>query len=127
MPPRLPVAQPTRPIKAPPREAEMHFNPRLLAFLVLLAPVVSVGVGEGPALDDPLPLQRKMVPLSRLPAELERVRQGVLVQMPRNEFEALVQRAARAGDPGQGLARLIKAKYSAELVDNSLVGKGQWT
>ena len=98
----------------------------LLGFIFLL--VSDPAVGQGLSLDDPVPLQRKAIPLSRLPAELERVRQGVLVQMPRNEFEALVQRAARAGDVAQRTARLIKAKYSAELVDSSLAqGSGQWT
>ena len=75
-----------------------------------------------------MPLQRIAIPLSRLPTELERVRQGVLVEMPRSEFEALLERAARAGNPAHGAARLTRAKYSAELVDNFLVrGRAQWT
>jgi hypothetical protein len=80
---------------------------------------------QDPVLGDPLPLQRVVIPMSRLPAELEK--QKVLVQMPRDEFEALVQRAARAGDPARGAARLIKSAYSAELAGNCLVGSGQWT
>lgn len=83
---------------------------------------------QGPVLDDPLPLQRVVIPLSRLPAELERARPGILVQMPRSEFEALVQRAARASDPAREAARLIKASYRAEFIRDSLVqGAGQWT
>ncbi len=94
----------------------------------LAALAATMAMGQGPPLDDPLPLQRVVIPLSRLPAELERVRQGVLVQMPREEFEALVQRAARSGDRAKGAARLIKAAYTAQLVGNSLVhGGGQWT
>jgi len=99
-----------------------------LGFVLLLVPAVSISDGQGPSPDDPLPLQRVAIPLSRLPAEMERVRQGALIQMPRHEFEAMVQRAARAGHSAQGAARLIKAKYSAEFIDNALVhGSGQWT
>lgn len=77
--------------------------------------------------DDPLPLQRVVIPLSRLPAELERTRQGVLVQMPRDEFEDRVRRAARSGEALRNAPRLLKASYSAELVGKALVhGSGQW-
>src|SRR5438309_2657944 len=65
-----------------------------------------------------------MIPSSRLPAELGRVRNGALVQMPREEFEALVERATRQKNAP---ARLVSAKYTAELVGNALKGTGRWS
>src|SRR5437762_308990 len=41
---------------------------------------------------DPVPIQRVLVPAERLPAEMQRVRQGVLVQIPRDEFEGRLER-----------------------------------
>ncbi len=100
----------------------------VMVWVTLAWAALPVAKGQNPVLDDPVPLQRVAIPLSRLPAELEKVRQGTLVQMPRQEFEALVQRAARGKEAGVGNARIIKAQYSAELVGNSLVrGSGQWT
>ena len=94
----------------------------------MLSSAASVCEGQSPPANDPVPLQRIAIPPSRLPAELERARPGILVQMPRNDFEALVQRAASAGATPYGPARLTKAKYAAELSGNSLVhGTGQWT
>src|SRR5579863_3826334 len=94
----------------------------------VMLPVQAVADESGPALEDPLPLQRLVIPLSRLPAELERVRQGVLVKLPRAEFEKLVQRAARAADLAKDVPHLGKVRYTAELVGDSLTrGSGQWS
>src|SRR5205807_2320548 len=57
----------------------------------------------------------------------ERARQGVLMQMPRAEFEARVQRAAQAGEALKNPPRLAEARYRATLVDTALIGTGQWT
>jgi hypothetical protein len=89
---------------------------------LLLAPEGSTAPGP-----DLLPLHRMIVPANRLAMELERVRQGVLVQQPRAEFEALVKQAARALQRGQNPPRLLQARYQARLVGTSLAGSGDWT
>jgi hypothetical protein len=84
---------------------------------------------ESPAtLPDPLPLRRVLLSPERLQEELKKVREGVLVQMPRDEFEARVQRAARAVP--RIAPRLAEAHYRATLRDGaapSLGGSGEWT
>ncbi len=97
------------------------------AWVLVFCLTVPMVDGQGPPAGDPFPIQRIVVPPSRLPAELERVRQGTLVQRSREDFEALVRKAARA-DEERGEARLIKATYAAELVEDSLVGgHSQWS
>ncbi len=89
--------------------------------------VASLGFGQPGPLEDPLPLQRVQIPVQRIPIELERARQGILVQMPRADFEAKVQQAAQAMR-GKNLPRLVKASYAAELQGSVLVGgRGHWT
>jgi hypothetical protein len=95
----------------------------LLVFLTAL----SAG-GPSTLLEDPLPIKRVLIPKDRLPAELEKVRKGVLVSMPRPDFEAKVQNAARARQALKNSPRLIKAEYRAVLEGNSLTnGRGEWT
>src|SRR5579871_2877973 len=89
-------------------------------------PLASGGAGPDTAPAEPLPLRRVLIPADRVPAELERVRQGVLVKLPRAEFEARVRRAAQAQENRRNPPRLIEARYRATLVDNALVGTGQW-
>ena len=78
--------------------------------------------------DGELPsLRRVQIPADRLGAELERIKQGVLVQMPRSEFEAKWERASKAAAAQQNPPRLVEGRYSAVLADTSLVrGTGQW-
>lgn len=108
-------------------------GPTALCVLALLLPPgiglhPSVGTGAEPdAAPEPLPLRRVVVPPERLPAELERVRQGLLVQLPRAEFEERVARAARAVEAARTPPRLVEARYRATLTDAHLVGTGQWT
>jgi hypothetical protein len=57
---------------------------------------------------------------------MERVEQGILVRLPRSEFENRVQKAARGQAP-KPVPRLIEARYRATLIENGgLVGTGQW-
>src|SRR5204862_8193600 len=60
------------------------------------------------------------------PAELERVKQGVLQQLTREEFEERMKRAGLAREALRHPPRLIEARYRATLVDGDLVGTGQW-
>lgn len=75
---------------------------------------------------DPVPLRRIVIPFDRVPAEAQR--QGVLVQLPRAEFEAKVRAAALAKEAARIQPRLLKAVYTAEFSGQSLVGgSGQWS
>src|SRR4051812_35446570 len=77
-------------------------------------------------LPDPLPLRRVVVPPGRIAAELERARQGVLIQQPRAEFEATVREAALAVQRGKTPPRLVESHYQARLHGTSLVGHADW-
>jgi hypothetical protein len=59
--------------------------------------------------------------------ELERARQGMLVQLSREDFEGRVRRAAEAGEAVKRPPRLVEARYQAALEDTALVGTAQWT
>ncbi|MBI3409741.1 MAG: hypothetical protein HY040_15480 [Planctomycetes bacterium] len=72
-------------------------------------------------------MRRIVIPAARLQAEVERARPGVLVQLARPEFEAMVQRAAGAREALKNPPRLVKASYSADLERHAIVGGGQWT
>jgi hypothetical protein len=98
-----------------------------LPFLALLPLLPGPADADQPAQSDPLPLRRIRVAPARVPAELERVKLGVLVKLPRDEFEARVQRAARAGERTASLPRLTRAVYTARLDKNALVGNADWT
>src|SRR5271156_2907215 len=70
---------------------------RVLALLLLfVAAGAALGWGAKDDLDDPFPLRRILLPVEKLPAALERLGDGVLVRLPRKEFEGLVRQAAKA-------------------------------
>lgn len=101
---------------------------RLLGSLLGLSVLVVLAQVEGRPPEeraDPVPLRRILVPPQRLAQELQRARQGVLVPLPRADFEARVARAA-AGASSRATPRLLEARYRAVLVESSLVGSGQW-
>jgi hypothetical protein len=76
--------------------------------------------GEG------VPLFRRLLLLpERLPEELKRVQDGVLVRLPVAEFDALGERAAQAGKR-RPPPQLLEARYHATLKEESLIGEGQW-
>ncbi|MCI0457881.1 MAG: hypothetical protein L0Z62_13015 [Gemmataceae bacterium] len=97
----------------------------LLAVVVLLPLASAAADPAGKA--DPLLMRRMLVPPGRIAAELERVRQGILLKLPRQEFEDLVEKAARAGEQAANPPRLVKSTYTARLVSGALVGSGDWT
>lgn len=86
----------------------------------------AAGQTPAPPLPDPIPLQRRLLTADRVSAELERARQGIWMQRSRADFEALVQRAARAVERRRDPPRLLETRYSAQFVDNALVGTGVW-
>jgi hypothetical protein len=100
----------------------------MLALLVTLSPchLVTLSSSRAEPLPDPLPLKRVQIPADRAPAEVQRSAPKRWVQMPRAEFEELVQRAAQGADAARKQPQLVEARYRARLVDNALVGSGQW-
>jgi hypothetical protein len=104
----------------------MKMQPRLLGVLLIVTLVAALThAADGDDADLPS-LRRVLISGDRLGAELERVKQGVLVQMPRSEFEAKWERASRAVAAQQSPPRLVEARYGAVLSDTSLQGTGQW-
>src|SRR5689334_17631331 len=78
------------------------------------------------ALADPIAVRRVLIPSERVSAELERVRQGVLQQLSRREFDERMKQARVARSALKNPPRLIEARYRATLVDDALLGTGQW-
>jgi hypothetical protein len=98
----------------------------VLLFLALAGVLTSASQDQAPPLPDPFPLRRIVMPLERVPAELQR--QGVLVQIPRAEFETKVREAAQASEAIRRQPRLVKTVYTAQWSSAGLTnGSGQWT
>lgn len=95
----------------------------LISFVNLLPVVQSQPSAEPP--EQPLFRRELLLKPERILQEMDRVRQGVLRQMPLEEFEAKVQRAARAEAP-KNAPRLLEVSYRAVLKENALHGTGQW-
>src|SRR5262245_35240737 len=85
---------------------------RASGVLLLLAMLGVSTSGQAPPSPDPFPLRRIVIPFERLPAELQR--QGVLVQIPRAEFETRVREAAQASEGAKLQPRLVKTVYTAQ-------------
>jgi hypothetical protein len=81
--------------------------------------------GDKEEFADPLPLRRVLLPAEKLPAELKRLREGVLMRMRRSEFEELLRQAAKAQKQKEA-PRLVEARYRAALSETALVGTAQW-
>jgi hypothetical protein len=62
----------------------------------------------------------------QLTAEMERVRRGVLQQLPRSDFDELVGRAAAATAAQSDPPRLVETRYRAVLTGDSLAGSASW-
>jgi hypothetical protein len=108
------------------RRCYRHLLLALAACAALVAPTIfSPSAAQEPAAD-PLPIRRVLIPPERVPAELERLRPGTLVRMPREDFEARVRQAAQAADAAREPPRLVEARYTASLADLALIGTGQW-
>jgi hypothetical protein len=94
---------------------------------VLLVVAVGAAGGQAPRDEDPLPLLRIALTPEQLVQELDRLKQGALVKLPRADFEQRVRKAAAASVPARTTARVVRANYFAELADQGLVqGHGEW-
>ncbi|HLJ98123.1 MAG TPA: hypothetical protein VKU02_33495 [Gemmataceae bacterium] len=114
----------------------LHHRPARLVLLAVVLCSAALGsllgmqpspTAPGTPSGDPLPIRRLLISPERLPMELQRARQGTLVQIARDDFEAHVAAAARAGEAIQHPPQLVEARYRANLIDTALVGMGQWT
>ncbi|MFO0966300.1 MAG: hypothetical protein U0793_12050 [Gemmataceae bacterium] len=84
--------------------------------------------GGSEPLPDPVPLRRIVLPPSRLALEVEKAAPGVLIPLPRDEFESRLRKIAQLKEASAAPPRLVKARYVAELKGNALVGRsGAWT
>ncbi|HXG11796.1 MAG TPA: hypothetical protein VNK04_18720 [Gemmataceae bacterium] len=97
-----------------------------VSLVVLLLSLLPAARSEAPPETPELPpFVLRPISLDRLPREMEKVRQGALVQLPFADFEERL-RQARAGAAIKRPPRLLEARYRAVLKDNALHGIGQW-
>src|SRR5437016_4180496 len=75
---------------------------------------------------EPIAIQRIVLPPERVAAEMDRVKRQVLTVLPREEFEALVRSATAASEPGRDAPKLIRTNYSATLSGDGLIGTAEW-
>src|SRR5262245_7111996 len=94
--------------------------------LILLPALLLAAAGHGEEPPEAVPLRRFQVAADRLPAEMERYGLKRLIPLGREEFEDLVQKAARAAEAGKKIPLLVESHYRARLVEKDLVGSGQW-
>ncbi len=104
--------------------------PFLAGVLVALSPFqilnLSPNVSQSAEPRESIPsFRRLLLSAEQLPEEMNRVRDGVLVRLPRAEFEALVDRATQA-TAKKVPPLLLEAHYHAKLKDDALFGEGQW-
>ena len=76
---------------------------------------------------DHLAIRTVVIPPERVPVELAKAKQKQLIQIPRQEFEAHVRRAAGAEESAQKPVRLEAATYRADLMDSTMSGTASWT
>jgi hypothetical protein len=75
---------------------------------------------------DPTQIRRILISPERVPEILARVKKGILIQLPRQDFEEKVRRALRPFESAKNPPRLVEARYRATLMSTSLVGTAQW-
>jgi hypothetical protein len=105
-----------------------YSRPILCSFLLVVAFAALTGAhAEGTDdNDEPIPIRRVLLRAEQVAAEMERARVGVLKQLPLENFEGLVRRAARASAALRKNPRLVEAKYHAHLEGEDLIGWAEW-
>jgi hypothetical protein len=101
-----------------------RFRFGLVGWLLLLPSALIFCAPPGGEDETALQVRRILLQPEQLELELKRLKEGVLVQMPRMEFEQKLrdaQRRLRRRPPV-----LTEARYRARLEDASLTGSGQW-
>ena len=89
----------------------------LLGALLFITCALSQSL-PGPA--DALAVKRAPLAPERVPAELERVRQGALTRLPSADFEGRLRQALAAASAP--LPQFAEARYRATLADSALAG-----
>ena len=82
-----------------------------------------------PAADDvadPFPIRRVRVTEEQLPDAIKGLDAGVLVRLPRDEFEARVRKAGRVAAEARITPRVAEASYTATLTGDDLTGTAEW-
>jgi hypothetical protein len=98
-----------------------------LSLLALFVATAARADKETKDLADPIPLRRLLLAPERLPAEMKRMGEGVLVRLGRTDFESLVRKAATAQAEKKTPPRLVEARYRARLDDMAaLGGTAEW-
>jgi hypothetical protein len=87
------------------------------------AAVLAVGEEEVP---DPFPIRRVRLTEAQLPDAIQGFDPGVLVRLPRDEFEARVRKAGRAAVETRFTPRVVEARYTATLAGDDLTGTAEW-
>lgn len=88
----------------------------------------SVVFAQGGGSDGPVAIQRIFIKPERAAKELDKVQQGALILMPRQEFEDRLDKYQKAIQTREARTQLTQAHYSAEFVDRALAnGWGKWT
>jgi hypothetical protein len=85
---------------------------------ISLAAVVAQEVG------DPWAVKYKQIAPEQI---AEEVRLGALAQLPLVEFEDLLKKARLSTPKQKQSPIMVRSAYSAELIDNGLVGSGEWS
>jgi hypothetical protein len=79
--------------------------------------------------DDPFPIRRILLSAEEVAAALKKAKEGALVRLPRDGFEALLRNAAQVQSVS-AVPRLIEAHYRARLQNApgaaALVGTAEW-
>ncbi len=100
----------------------------IVAALLALTCGGSVLLGQPGSDESALSILRVYVPADRVAKELDKVQQGALVLLPLSEFETRVEQARKKVQARTQNPRLVRAHYSAELIDGCLRnGSGRWT
>jgi len=88
--------------------------------------VVGSVLGNPPALPDPLPIRRTLLPAERADTVLATAGRDLFLRLPRSEFEAQVQQAARRQAADRTPPQIVEATYQARWSPGCLIGRGQW-
>lgn len=94
----------------------------LTALGLLVLPAHAEPLGQ-----DPVPLRRVWIAPQQVEKELQRLKEGVLQELPRRELEDRLQQLADRLQKEASPPRLLKARYWAKLHGQVLSGSGDWT
>ena len=95
---------------------------RMIGLLLALAGAAwgaSWAIGQ-PGSAEPISIRRVAVSPDRLPAELAKVKQGLMTPIPQAELEEKLSQAAKAQAAAKVKPHLSQASYAAELVGADL-------